>query len=199
METWIKIIVALRLDVNAVAAAPALALKFKNLFHVEHLYFARYETEQTSTFEVSAAVSNVSIAKIKRWFRNQKDVAGVAIENRGTGSMAHAMAYKAVMMLPPVEPGKPDSQLMDVVHWMANQRGLNYIKEIAFYGHATSAIAQHLASAGDKAIKQYREKALQNLRRSAGRGSKLDGRPEKGLPVPKVRDRQRKKAPKSQS
>jgi hypothetical protein len=186
MKRWIKIIVALKLGMPGVSVAQTLAVKFKKVFHVEHLYFARYENELSSTFEISA-LTGADWPKIKRWFKAHTPVAGIKIELRGTGSMAHALAFEAVMTLPPEDPKKAaDDPLHDVIHWMCNMRGLDYMREVRFYGRAIVYFSDMLATKGSEAMMALRKRQLNDLaqcrKRSDSPGSSAAPKTPKSVP-----------------
>lgn len=141
---WLKIIVVLKNEAPSREIAWEWVQKFEHEFGVKYLYFARYQDLLKSSFEVSADTS-ASEDRIKRFFRRCRDVTGVKVENRGTGSMAHAIAYQAMKHIKPMEEeGVGDREFLDVIHWMNNMRGHDYMREIRFYNWAALSFSDML-------------------------------------------------------
>jgi hypothetical protein len=147
---WIKATVHLKR-----AAGPLTVLSqrhtaaFEKHFKIKSLYFARYSDLSQHQFEVSAK-TQATFRQIKDFFRKCLGVSRVEVEWRGTGSEAHACAYQAVKRLPGhYEDAAQDREFVDVIHWMCNMRGLDYARELRFYGYATLVVAQVVISASE--------------------------------------------------
>jgi hypothetical protein len=141
---WLKIIVTLKNDAPSTEIAWGWVQKFEEAFGIKNLYYARYQDLLKSSFEVSAETT-ADEARIKRFFRRSRHVIGVKVENRGTGSLAHAIAYQAMKHIKPVEEDTAqDKEFLDVIHWMNNMRGHDYMREIRFYNYAALVFADML-------------------------------------------------------
>jgi hypothetical protein len=155
---WLKIILHLRLDmVDYKQRIAAIVLQFEREFGVKHLYYARYTTLESSTVEI-AAETYVARESIRKFFLAIKDVRAAVVETRDTGSYAHAYAYQAVKRLPPYEKDlAEDDAFLDLIHWTANQRGLDYIREARAYTYATLRILHKTALESSQNIAAMRE------------------------------------------
>jgi len=91
------------------------------------------------------------------------------------------MAYEAVkrMKEPSLEPENDspskDTEFLDVVHWMANMRGLNYIREIRYYAYAATVFADHMVKINEKAKGQIAELSAIARSQAKSRKSKQAG------------------------
>lgn len=130
---------------------------FETKFRIEHLYYAHYSTLEASSIEVSAA-TKATDADICQFFKRTKGVTRVKVEFRGTGSLAHAYAYQAVKRIVPYAKDLADDiEFLDVIHWMCNQRGLDYLREARLYQFGALRLVHQQALEQDKALRIMRE------------------------------------------
>ena len=163
---WVKITIHIdpKADVHEVAWVWVKAFELQ--FAVTELYFARYQDLASARFEVSAntkaqLVDIVGYTRRGLWakdfilrgihgLRPARTILKIDMELRGTGSKAHALAYQAVKNLPDkLKKDGWDPELADLVHWAANQRGLDYLREIRFYNCAAANLSGMLAENND--------------------------------------------------
>lgn len=153
---WIKITVFLTLD-NHAGLVRGLVPRFESEFSVKHLYYARYTTLETSTFEVSALTA-ADWNDIKRFFKRTGGVIKVKVEDRGSGSIAHAYMYQAVKNLPVFEKDlAEDDAFLDLIHWASNQRGMDYVREARAYTYASLRILHKTALESSQNIASMRQ------------------------------------------
>jgi hypothetical protein len=149
---WFKIGVSFKLGTDLHSLGRLMVEEFETQFKVPAIYYARYVNQDSYKIEVSAFVADDPKA-IKKWWRKHKAVVGVTIENRDPGSNAHACAYQVVKRLPErVGDFADDKEMMDVVHWMCNMRGYDYMREIRFYAYAAVVFSDMLAKQNDRAL-----------------------------------------------
>lgn len=143
---WLKITLHLPLNLeNYKQITRDLVARFEATFHVKHLYYARYTSLESSTVEVSA-LTNADWKFIEKFFVQNKSVLKVEIVDRSTGSVAHAHAYQAVKRIKPFASDlAEDHDFLDVIHWMCNQRGLDYVREARLYIYAALRIVHKTA------------------------------------------------------
>lgn len=145
---WVKITCQLAPTLNEQgrkAIARGWTESFEIKFHVEHLYYARYTDLHSARFEVSAMVAATD-GQIEKYFKTASGIKKVKIELRGTGSLAHAYAYQAVKHMKSFDADAPtDDDMLDVMHWMCNQRGLDYAREARLFSYRSSCLAHALA------------------------------------------------------
>lgn len=146
---WIKITVSFTNGVDLTYVAPPLIKAFGEKFKVEHMYFCRYVNLTGNTFELSA-LTDATTTAIRKFFRCQS-VTSIKIENRGSGSLAHALAYRVVSGLDQfnVDEAEGWNRFLDVVHWMCNMRGYDYVREIRFYNYAAYCFANQVIKNND--------------------------------------------------
>lgn len=118
-------------------------------FKIKHLYYARYTNLENSTVEISA-LTGADWAVIKRFFK-QPGIVKVVIEDRGTGSLAHAYAYQAVKRIKHYEKDlADDNDFADVAHWMCNMRGMDYLREARFCAYRALCLTHQVALESEK-------------------------------------------------
>lgn len=145
-ETWIKVIIRLQLDLEHYKdTARAVVLLFECACDTRHMYYARYTSLDSSTIEISA-LTGVSSTCITRFLLQVKGVENVDVQDRGTGSLAHAHAFQAVKHLEPFNQDlAEDNAFLDVLHWMCNQRGLDYLREARLFAFRTLCLTHSTA------------------------------------------------------
>jgi len=151
-KRWVKIICNLSPKLNEQgrrAIAKGWTESFEIKFHVEHLYYARYTDLTASRFEISAQATATD-KQIEKYFKSASGISKVKIELRGTGSLAHAYAYQAVKHMKAFDVDAPnDSDFLDVVHWMCNQRGLDYAREARLFTYRSLDLLHSIAHSQD--------------------------------------------------
>jgi hypothetical protein len=154
---WIKIIVQLKQTVdNYRAVTRKIVEDFERGFKVKQLYYARYVDLESIRFEISA-LTDIDWETLRVFFRLYSEVLKVEVVDRGEGSLAHAYAYQAVKCLPDFDRDAPDDDALgDVVHWMCNMRGLDYIREARFYSYGALNIAHRTAIESEKNLNTLR-------------------------------------------
>lgn len=149
---WVKIICHFSPKLNEQGRrtiAKGWTESFEIKFHVEHLYYARYSDLTAARFEVSAQVAATD-KQIEKYFNTAAGISKVKIELRGTGSLAHAYAYQAVKHMKAFDVDAPnDNDFLDVVHWMCNQRGLDYAREARLMAYRAFEVIHGVANSQD--------------------------------------------------
>jgi hypothetical protein len=148
INVWLKFSTA---DIHATATK--IANDFCAQLYPQHMYFATYATTAFIRVEISALFFSRR-NDLTKFFKKFSEVKNFNVQPRGTGSLAHARAYQMVRALEPVD-GDWDKQLADVIHWIFNMRGYNYMRELLFYNQAGVALAHHLATEGDEYMKKH--------------------------------------------
>lgn len=144
-ERWLKIVVSTEPRANSGPLVAATVRALESRIRPKHLYYARYSSytdagAMDSKYEVSLLTA-VHERKIKDFFRKLSTVRKVEIEFRDSGSVAHAMAYQAVKNISPFsKDAADDNDFLDVLHWMCNMRGLDYLREARLYGYGATRI-----------------------------------------------------------
>lgn len=184
---WIKILV----QVNpAYASLEDLCWKWtralEDEFDIPQLYFARYTGTGECRFEVSAntTATLAELNKFTAWFEGKpmgkwKAIRKIEVQPRGTGSAAHAFAYQAVKRLKPVDvemEGPNDNEFIDLLHWMCNMRGMDYIREIRYYGFAAMVFADLLVRKSEEELRRLNKPTAKGKARASARRSN-HGRP----------------------
>jgi hypothetical protein len=144
--TWLKVTVNFVPPYDLAESAMDVVRAFEATFSIPHIYFSRYVDAVKNSVEISC-LTDTPAHKIKSYFRHKSFVTDVTVENRGTGSLAHAYAYLAVSMMPHYDKDSDNNwkEMLDVVHWMQNMRGFDYYREIRFYGYAAFCFANQIA------------------------------------------------------
>lgn len=159
VEKWIKVIVHLELDLEKYKELVRQhVVEFEDKFEIDHLYYARYTDLQSSTVEISAFTS-ADWKAIREFFKKREGITHTEIVLRDSGSLAHAYAYQAVKYIKPFEADIPeDHDLADVLHWMCNMRGMDYIREARLYSYRAVVELHKLAIESEK-----NHQALRNI------------------------------------
>lgn len=133
---WIKLTLFLDLQLeNYKKVVWENVQKFEAEFNIKHLYFARYTTLESSKVEISA-LTGVEFRRIVEFAEKLPGVVRTIVEYRDSGSVAHAYAYQAVKRISPFEKDLPeDHDFADVLHWMCNMRGMDYMREARLYAY----------------------------------------------------------------
>ena len=155
---WIKITVHLRFDLPDYKQVVCnLVSHFESEFKVKHLYYARYTNLASNTVEISA-FTGADWDGIKKFFKRTDGVLKVQIEDRGSGSLAHAYAYQAVKHIKIYkEDLAEDDAFLDVLHWFCNMRGLDYVREARAYTFAALRILHKTALESEQQFKVMRD------------------------------------------
>lgn len=154
---WLKITAWVNNSQDRKEAIRKMVRCFESDFRVRHLYYARYCTLEESRFELSA-FTEITDSVIKRFFKRFKEVTRVEIIERGTGSLAHAYGYQAVKNLDAfVTDQANDDQFLDLLHWMANMRGLDYLREARLFSYRALCLTHQVAIESDKNVEIVRE------------------------------------------
>lgn len=134
-----------------------LVKRFEDQFKIKHLYFARYTTLESSKVEISALTG----AEFKDIIKLTEQIPGVirtVIEYRDSGSIAHAYAYQAVKRIDPFEKDLPeDNDFADVLHWMCNMRGMDYMREARLYAYRSLVELHKVSLESEKNIQAMRK------------------------------------------
>lgn len=151
LNPWIKITAMFEPGFDLAVRGLAEVRAFEAHFRIQHLYFSRYVTTLKNSIEISCQ-TNANPKSIRRWFNNKSYVLAIAIENRGTGSLAHAHGYRLICALPPSDKDGEVSwnDMLDVFHWMCNMRGYDYLREIRFYSYAAFCFSNQVAKQNDE-------------------------------------------------
>jgi hypothetical protein len=155
---WIKLTVFLSLQVENYKKVVWDAVQsFEHEFNVRHLYFARYTDLETSRVEISAH-TGAEFRNIIEFAEKIPGVIRVSVAYRDSGSLAHAFAYQAVKKIAPFEKDLPeDNDFADVLHWMCNMRGMDYIREARLYSYRALVELHKLALESEKNLKAMRD------------------------------------------
>jgi hypothetical protein len=161
--TWIKIIIHLKIDLEGYKEiVRKLVANFEVAFKVKHLYYARYTGLESSTVEVSA-LTGADWNEIKKFFKRPGafltgGVVKVEVMDRGVGSLAHAYAYQAVSRIKPFDKDlADDNDFADVMHWMCNMRGMDYVREARLYAYRALVLLHQNALESEKNIQAMRK------------------------------------------
>ncbi len=151
LNPWLKVTIMFQPDFDLACSGLDVAHSFEAKFKIQNMYFSRYVTNVKNSLEISCQTT-ANPKSIRRWFHAKSYVLGLAIENRGSGSMAHAHAYRAISALPlaPKDTEESWNPLLDLIHWMNNMRGYDYLREIRFYGYAAFCFANQVARQNDE-------------------------------------------------
>jgi hypothetical protein len=151
LNSWLKVTVAFEPSFNLAYSGLDVAQCFEAKFKIQNMYFSRYVTTLKNSLEISCQTA-ANVKAIRRWFQAKNYVLGLTIENRGSGSMAHAHAYRAISAMALADRDKEDSwdPMLDVIHWMCNMRGYDYLREIRFYGYGAFCFANQVAHQNDE-------------------------------------------------
>lgn len=157
VKQWIKVILHLRLDLEKYKEiVRRYIIEFEDNFKIKHLYYARYTGLESSTVEISA-LTPADWKAIREFFEKQAGITHVEVLERDSGSLAHAYAYQAVKRIKPYEPDlADDNDFADVIHWMANMRGMDYIREARLYSYRALVELHKLAVESEKNLQAMR-------------------------------------------
>lgn len=157
---WLKVTVYFQPDLDLAREGLAIVNCFEMCFGIKNLYFSRYVDLVKNSIEISC-LTDTKYKAIKAYFKSRRAVLAVAVEDRGSGSMAHVFAYQAVKRLAYHE--KDDNagwnEFLDVVHWMSNMNGYDYCREIRFYGYAAFCFANQLTAQSEANTAKLQGKA----------------------------------------
>jgi hypothetical protein len=122
------------------------ALKYANWidkrFSPEHLYFARYSADCSIEVSILTTQSLAYVQRESSWFIG---VTKVKVTRRGTGSVAHAHAFRACNAIgSDIIVSK--LALRDVIHWMHNMLSFSYADEIRNYGEMVASLSAALGA-----------------------------------------------------
>lgn len=163
---WLKIVAYIRPARRVVGPefsryVASRVLAFEQRFGPLHLYYAIYVEPNSSRFEISACVQmpqskrkQTVLRKVADFFMGP-EVYRTTVDDRTTGSLAHAYMYQAVKHVPEqvlnVDVAN-DSAFLDLLHWGCNMHGLDYLREIRLYSYASLRFADMLAKSNDEAL-----------------------------------------------
>lgn len=99
------------------------------------LYYARYLSNEARRVEFKL-YPMVQDHELEHHLLQKPDVTEVTVEPFD-GSDTYAEAFAMARLLR----GQGNKQAGDVVHWMLNMAGYNYIQEVEFYAQSTTVIA----------------------------------------------------------
>jgi hypothetical protein len=149
-ERWLKIKIHFNLD-TPVALAREVVYTFERKFQVKQMYYAYYQ-RLTNIIEVSALTAATK-SKIVRHLKRCSLVRTVEVEERGSGSLAHAHAYQMIKAIY-AKDADPEEQLRDTLHWSLNMFGKGYFDELAYHGREAASLAEFLRSENNRAIEE---------------------------------------------
>ncbi len=179
-KTWYKVSVFIEPRLNLAKIGLELVCDFETRFSIKQLYFSRYVDNIKNSMEISCA-TEATPRQIKAYWNSKHYVLAVTVENRGSGSLAHAYAYQAVKLMPVFE-NKDDhegwSQFLDVIHWMCNMNGYDYYREIRFYAFGAYSFSNQITRSHDEAMAKIRgDKAPAASAAKAAAGGRQSKRP----------------------
>lgn len=112
-----------------------LTRKLRAALRLKHVYFARYSSGTQARLEISLVTrrDRRTIARAARRLLPETMVS-IAVTHRGTGSLAHAHAFRVIDELFRThgrDAAALITELRDIHHWSHNMAGFNYLEEMA--------------------------------------------------------------------